>query len=105
VKSGGSYTFFASDGGLHQRQMWQGRWVVVRFSIAGGVEIDYNGALQRYIMVISNDTASPLLNPSMRWSGLHRSASVTSAIPRLPPILPQSASGHGSLRRLTLACQ
>ena len=26
-KSGSTYTFFASDGGLHSRQMWEGHWV------------------------------------------------------------------------------
>jgi hypothetical protein len=27
IKTGSGYEFFASDGGLHSRQMWQGRWV------------------------------------------------------------------------------
>jgi len=27
IKTGGGYEFFASDGGAHYRQMWQGRWV------------------------------------------------------------------------------
>jgi hypothetical protein len=27
IKTVGGYEFFASDGGLHSRQMWQGRWV------------------------------------------------------------------------------
>ncbi len=26
IKNGASYEFFASDGGLHSRQFWQGRW-------------------------------------------------------------------------------
>jgi hypothetical protein len=27
IKTGGGYEFFASDGGAHYRQMWQGHWV------------------------------------------------------------------------------
>ena len=27
IKTGASYEFFASDGGVHSRQMWQGHWV------------------------------------------------------------------------------
>jgi hypothetical protein len=27
IKTGGGYEFFASDGGAHNRQMWQGHWV------------------------------------------------------------------------------
>jgi hypothetical protein len=26
IKTDGGYAFFASDGGIHSRQFWQGRW-------------------------------------------------------------------------------